>query len=706
MGFAQAVPEALTALVEATLLEQRLSAQHIDVWTTPRRIALRIVGLPTAQPARVLEVKGPPIRTALDAQGQPTPAGLGFAKKQGVPFEALVQEAVQGETYLVCRRTESGRDTSQVLSECIPAWVLGLSGAHFMRWADLDVKFSRPIRWLVALLDEAIVPVSLAGVTSNRLSYGHRVLSPQPVSIASAQAYLDTLALEGHVWVDPHVRRAQIRAQLLEAAQRETPCQTLAIDEDLLETLVHLVEWPSVVVGNFDAAYLDLPSMVISTVMKAHQKFHPVVEAGSGVLSPMFLSVSNARPEAKDVVRAGNQRVLAARLADARFFYEDDLKHPLATRGPLLAGMTFQKGLGTMGQKTQRLVQLVSQLPLAPLGIDAATPETDLRAQAQRAAELAKLDLATAMVRELTELQGQMGQQYALKQGESPAVAWALAAQYGPAPGDDVAPYLAPVALLLNVAEKLDTLVGVFSLPDVKLPTGSRDPLGLRRLSAQLIHLLLAARASASVVAMAQQAYDGYAGLGLKQLAWPDTWQRLEAFLNQRLKTHWQDTYRADMVEAVVAVGLPWENLYLTHQRLVLLAALSPDALQQLAAPAVRIQRILKQMAVSEAMPHPLPAPNPALFQDPCEGLLWETQQQLFTRWQPGQPPENAAALVNRVAVFFERVLVNDPAPEVRRNRQLLLAHVSALYTLYADFGRLQGPAAASDACEAMAVVP
>lgn len=680
-GFLATAPAELSEKVKTMLHEAQLAYTMVQVLATPRRLTLQVSGLPDEQSARTEKVKGPPTRIALDEQGNPTPAGLGFTKKIGVDFAALKQETLDGETYLVYEHPISGRPTGQILAETLPELILSLSGSHFMRWADLEVRFSRPIRWLASLWNQEVLPLTIENISADRLSRGHRVMADGPLSIPSSEAYVDILESQGHVVVDPARRRERIWEQLQAAAKKQKG--VVAENPDLLETVTMLVESPSVVVGNFDKKFLALPKPVITTVMSAHQKYFPVEDAKTGKLLPYFLTVSNGRPEAAETIRLGNEKVITARFEDARFFFEEDQKRPLADRLADLKGITFQKGLGSLYDKTQRLEQLIPVVSKM-LGLSAAEQK-----KAVRAAQLSKCDLVTGMVRELTELQGEMGAHYAQLQGEDPAVCEALLAQYLPRFTGDALPK-APVSIVLSLADKADTLVAVFCQEKAKFPTGSKDPLGLRRLALGMILTVLENNLSLDLEALFAAAYQGLKDYA--QADWPTTLDRCQTFLLQRLRGVLLDRQiRYDMIDAVLESGSPLANLHGAVQRMALLRALSlkePDRLKHLYEPANRVDKILGTHYDPQVQGSDI---EESLFEKPTEHALFKAVSSCcdFSVSEAESSLSGLLSLAQAVEPFFNEVMVNAEDEKVRRNRLRLLSLVHRAFLRVARFSVL-----------------
>ncbi|WPD18906.1 glycine--tRNA ligase subunit beta [Thermaerobacter composti] len=487
------------------LAEAGLPYELVRALGTPRRLTLVVKGLAARQASRESWVRGPARAVAYGPDGQPTRAALGFARAQGVAVDDLVvRETPQGE-YVFARKVEEGRPAAAVLAETLPGILGGLEFRRTMRWGAGEHRFVRPVHWLVALLGEEVLPFAFAGVQAGRVSYGHRFLHPGPVELASAseEEYRRRLA-DAYVVVDPEERRERIVEQARAAAAAVGG--EVEVDPELLAEVVDLVEYPTAFVGSFAEGMLELPRDVLVTTMKVHQRYFPVRRPGESRLLPHFVAVRNGDERHLDTVRRGNERVIGARLADARFFFQQDLRRRLADRVPDLERVSFLPDLGTLLDKTRRLERLVAWLA-ERLGLPAAERE-----HAVRAARLAKADLVTAMVYEFPELAGRMGREYALRDGEPPAVAEALAEQYLPRGGDDDELPSTWPGLLLATADRADTLAGCFAAG--LEPTGSQDPYGLRRAAVGLLRLLAgdAARGAGARQHAGMQAVDPAGG--------------------------------------------------------------------------------------------------------------------------------------------------------------------------------------------------
>ncbi|MCX7730332.1 MAG: glycine--tRNA ligase subunit beta [Candidatus Caldatribacterium sp.] len=455
-----------------TLAKFRIPYEGFRVLGTPRRIAISVWGMGEVQEPVVREIKGPAKKVGMDEHGNLLPPALAFARAQGIALEDLFVQETEKGTYIFGRKYEPGKPTQEVLPEALFAFLVSLDFSRSMLWGAGDFRFVRPIRWLVALFGGEEIPLSVAGVSASRLSRGHRFLSPSVIPLPSAGAYEEVLEGAG-VIVDPVKRRNRIVERLSQCAQEQGVYWLR--DEELLEEVNFLVEYPDVLVGHFSEKYLSLPPKLLITVMKHHQRYFAACDA-EGNLKPLFFVVINRPSDGAEKIIRGNERVLRARLEDALFFFEEDKKRGLADRVEDLRGVLFQEDLGSMYEKTERLVELVTYL-----GEVLKRSEAEI-ALLRRAAFLSKADLVSSMVREFPELQGYMGRVYALLSGEEEEVALALEESYLPIPET-------PLGSILSLADKMDTIVSSFALG--RIPTGSQDPLGLRRLGQSIVDTLL-----------------------------------------------------------------------------------------------------------------------------------------------------------------------------------------------------------------------
>ena len=473
-GFMPNILGQLKQLAETKLNDAHLPFESIATYGTPRRLALIVKGLADTSAEISERHKGPSASIAYDADGNATKAAIGFARGKGLDVADLVVE----DGYIYAETKTAGVPAKDIVTDMLPQLITGLNFPKSMHWGNLDAKFVRPVRWLVALLDEEVIPVEFATVKSGNVTRGHRFLGADEITIKNAASYVDTLK-ENFVMVDQDARRELISKQLHDMAASKNA--SIVWDDDLLEEINYLVEWPTALCGGFEESYLALPDAAIITPMKDHQRYFPLVDQ-NGKLLPMFLTVRNGSDHSIEVVQAGNERVLRARLDDAKFFFNEDRKKPLIDRQDGLTKIVFQEGLGNLADKTERL------LKLGRVFSEECELHEDARVVLERATELAKTDLTTGMVTEFTELQGVMGKEYALLDGESPEVAEAIFEQYLPRFAGDVLPQT-EAGKVLSIIDKIDNIVATFSRG--LIPTGSQDPYALRRQTIGILNILL-----------------------------------------------------------------------------------------------------------------------------------------------------------------------------------------------------------------------
>jgi len=684
--------EGLAAAARGTFAEHGLEFGAVRTMGTPRRLALCVTDLRLRQEDRVTEVRGPSRQAAFDAEGRPTRAALGFARAQGVDVADLEVRSTPAGDYVFAVRREAGRPAAQVLAEGLPELVARLEFPRTMRWGRGDFAFVRPIHWVVALLGKDEVRFSVAGVASGRCSRGHRFLHPGPVEIDGPSAYVATMEA-ARVLVDPAARRERIRSQV-EAAARAAGGRA-AVDETLLTEVTHLVEWPEAVTGRFDEAFLDLPEAVLVTVMRHHQRYFPVVDE-AGRLLPAFVTVANGI--AGQAVRLGNEGVLRARLADARFFHDEDLKAPLAERVERLGEVGFVEGLGSMRDKVERVRTLARHLVEAAGHPDAAglPAASGLPAVVDRAALLCKADLVTQMVRELPELEGVMGREYALKSGEDPAVAQAIFEHTLPRFAGDALPD-SPAGTILALADKLDTVAACFAA-GIR-PTGSQDPYGLRRQALGVVQVLLKAGLPLDLADLVDRALAGFGPAapnaeGTAPDREPDrasVRRDLLEFFSARLRTVLDEAgISYDVADAVLDRGPGAPVVTLARAR-ALQEFKDRPAFADLKAAYIRVS------GLGEKAPHARVAAE--RFTEPAERALWDAFQQAWAggaraleRGDYGAYLETMAALRPEVDRFFDGVLVMTDDPAVRENRLALLRRVLEAMNAVGHVGKLVGP--------------
>jgi len=655
----------LKRLAGEMFAERRLAYESLRTIGTPRRTVLLVTGLAERQEDVSTETRGPSVAIAFDAEGNPTKAGAGFARGQGIEPSALIQR----DGYVYASVHEKGAETAQLLAELLPELIRAIPLPNSMRWGDLDFRFIRPIRWIVALYGTGVVPFTLANVTSGNTSRGHRTLSPQDFVISSPADY-EAACEKAYIIVDQERRRAMITEQIAETAQAAGG--TAEITPDLLEEVLYLVEYPTALSGAFEEKYLALPAETVITPMRDHQRYFPV-KAADGSLLPVFITVRNGGREHLDVVAHGNERVLRARLADAQFFFDEDRKKSLAEHREKLKTVVFQQGLGSMYEKTERLMELVTAI-VEDLADDDAAYET-MAADARRAAELSKADLVTGMVTEFTELQGIMGRAYAALDGEKLAVARAIDEQYMPRFAGDELPQSA-LGFALSVADKIDNIVGTFSRG--KIPTGSQDPFALRRQALGLVLMLIENESDLLLSDLVDEACDLYA---LDEAAREKMQTDVADFIRLRLKNVLTERgVRYDVQEAVLAdvdfvADVPVRAAYVER----LLASDGADALVQ---SFVRVGNIARAAEDGEV--------DAALFAAPEEGALLTAYEKADALFDEGEDTLAAEQeLARAIDAFFDAVMVMDKDERVRANRLSLLKAIDNYLLQTADYSKI-----------------
>jgi glycyl-tRNA synthetase beta chain len=695
-SFVNGALEQWRSRIPTSLSEAFLTSESIELYGTPRRLAVLVKGLPAQQPDREEEVKGPSAQAAFK-DGKPTKAAEGFARSRQVEVSAFeIRNTDKGEFVFVTQKV-TGRPTTEILKELIPQWIFGLEGKRFMRWGDGDLRFPRPIRWLVTLLDEAVLPLTVVNgsesCVSDRLSQGHRVLSPAPLSIPNAEDYVACLKAAS-VEVDPVQRQGAIATQVKAAAQ--SVGGYASISPTLLEEVRDLVEFPSAVVGKFDAVFLELPSEVITTEMESHQRYFPVLKAkGSAELLPYFITISNGDPTKAAVISAGNERVIRARLSDGKYFFDLDRKQSLQDYLPRLEKVTFQEDLGSVRDKVNRVIA-IAEMIADQLQVTAAE-----RTAIARSALLCKADLVTQMVGEFPELQGIMGQKYASRD-ESPEVATAIFEHYLPrGAGDQLPQTLA--GQVVGLGDRLDTLVGIFSLGMV--PTGSSDPFALRRAANAIVNVTWAANLPLNLAQLLQQVV---AAAAVKKETPASLQEKLQDFFLQRVRTLLQEDRGVDydLVNAVLGENdaeyteRTLQDLLDVRDRALFLQSIRQNqSLDRIYETVNRASRLAAQGDLATTQLDPAPVVRPDLFKQPSEQAFYEALVKLVPQSERARSQRNYQQLVDALAEiapvvssFFDgaqSVMVMDADLEVRRNRLNLLGLLRNHARGLADFGAI-----------------
>lgn len=649
--------------------ENKFKQLHIDTngiktLGTPRRLALLVNDLAEKQADISTEHKGPSVKIAFDENGKPTKAAAGFARGKNIPVDELTVK--DGYVYAVVH--EYGENTADLLTHILPELIEELNFPKNMRWGDLDFRFVRPIRWLVALFDDQVIPFTLANVTSGNKTRGHRFLSDGEHVIPNAAAYEKTM--DGlSIIVDQNKRRTMIEAQIKSLAAQNGG--TAQITDDLLEEVTYLVEYPTALCGKFEDKYLKLPKEAVITPMREHQRYFPVIDK-DGHLLPLFITVRNGGQTSLSTVQHGNERVLRARLADAQFFFDEDRKKTLADYLDKLKTVVFQEGLGSVYDKAQRLEKLTTYLG-SVFSID----DADLKAAA-RAALLAKADLVTSMVCEFTELQGIMGREYALLDGEGPAVAQAIDEHYMPRFAGDKLPGTVP-GQLVSLSDKIDNITATFSRG--LIPTGSQDPFALRRQALGIVNTLIESGRNMSLTAFINESMSL---LNVAEEKRSKLLSDILSFMKLRLKTVLSDAgIRYDVIDAVID---DTDDVYAVYQKALAVAdKLNAQDLTGVIQAFVRVSNIAKENILTV---------DPALFSCQEETLLYNNYLDVLN--DVNNLKNNYCAVIDKLAAlaapidsFFDKVMVMDKDEKIRNNRLALLKNIDNLIKGTADFSKI-----------------
>lgn len=679
--FVPALSSELAAILSARLAESKIDCGEIHTYATPRRLVALVTDMAEIQRTEVEEVTGPPARIAYDSDGKLTKAGLGFAGSQGVAPEVLYTLETPKGVYLAARKTTGGAKTISILSSVCQTALSALSFPKKMHWGSGNFAFGRPIRWIAAMLGADVVSFSVAGVESGNLTWGHRVMGKGPFPIARAEDYLATIKEKGHVVLDPEKRLDIIRTLGDAAAAAEGG--VVVWKDDLLEEVVNLVEHPIPVLGGFDKAYLELPREVLLTSMESHQKSFGVQDK-DGRLLPFFLTVINLEPKDEALVRKGWERVLKARLEDARFFWRSDLARDFDYWSRKLDNVTFLAALGSLGDKSRRLEALCGYL--------ARQIKPEFLLDLSEAGLLAKCDLVTDMVGEFDTLQGIMGGIYARKKGKSETVAQAIAEQYLPTGPDSPTPRSLAGALLA-VADKADTLVGTFGLD--MIPTGAADPYALRRQALGICRIVIDHGLRLSLAELLRTARETYGDAQWK-LPPDEALRALLDFFAQRLKAHFvAKGHETLVVEACQGAG--FDDIWAFARRLEALSEFSRSAgFGQAVLTFKRAANIIRKQG-SEAGMALTGKYDAQLFESEQERELAQAIEAVAPRFEALWARDDYAALMGLLAElrpavdrFFDNVMVMAEDPTLRINRLNLLQALVALLGRLADFNALQ----------------
>ena len=676
-----ALPElerALAAGIRSGLAASDLRHGEIISYAAPRRLAVLVRALAEMQPEQVLKRRGPPVNAAFDKTGQPTRAATAFAESCGVTIDALGRVTEGKGEFLWFEGSKHGATTVSLLPGIVQAALDALPIPKRMRWGASDAEFVRPVHWVLMRFGAEALSVRLLDTVAGSTTRGHRFHAPGDIAVATPADYADVLRAKGHVIANFAERRARIHEQVLACAQAEGGRAVL--DDELLDEVTALVEWPVAVEGRFDERFLALPREVLISTLQEHQRYF-AVENAAGVLTNRFITISNIDSREPSRVREGNERVVRPRLSDAAFFQQQDRRQPLAAWRDGLDKVTFQAKLGSIGDKVRRIVVLARTI--APQ--IAADPEL-----AARAADLCKCDLLSAMVGEFPELQGTMGAYYAIADGENPRVAAAIREHYQPRGAGDALP-ADPVSAAVALADKLDTLAGIFGIG--QKPSGTKDPFALRRAAIGVFRIVLEGRFDLDLAELVA------AAVAAQPVKSADTASEVLAYVQERMRAYYLDAgFPAESFDAVLATGGSRPLDFEARMQALASFRKRPEA-ESLAAANKRIANILKKSAGAESAAQSaaarvdaslLSAAAERALHEAIEAVAGKVESDLAGR-RYDAALETLAGLRPAIDAFFTDVMVNDPDPALRANRLALVARVRGLFSGVADLSRLPG---------------
>lgn len=650
-------------------------------YATPRRLAVWVKGVSPKQPDQIEQRKGPAVQAAFDQQGKPTAAAQGFAKSCNVPVERLKKSTSDKGSWLVFENKVKGKNLNVLVTQCLSDSIKALPIPKRMRWGDSDVEFVRPVHWLLALHGSDLIRTEVLGLTANRFTRGHRFHCTGTLKIPSADRYLNTLKLNGLVLADHDTRQEMIVKQTTRLAKKANA--QAVIEQSLLDEVTSLVEWPMAYLGEFDQKYLKLPNEVLISTMVDHQKYFHLINQ-KGKLMPLFVSVSNIKSKTPKRVRQGNERVLHARLSDAEFFWNADQKIKLHERVDSLKGVLFHNLLGSIYDKTIRVEKLAGEIA-TKLNID--------KKNVQRAARLCKADLVTDMVGEFPQLQGTIGKYYATKQGEDKQVADAIGGHYKPRYATDKLPST-PVAQCVALADRIDSLVGIFATAEV--PTGDKDPFALRRAALGVLRIIIERKLDLDLFELFSQAMKQYVNAGLKNIDTSSTViDRVFEFTNERLKGYFQSQgFSTEQIQSVQACK-PTKPLDFANRLQAVSHFFSKRraAAESLASSNKRIANILTKNISGDGNIKF----NSKLVTDHAERQLAQSVEviskevkECFMSNQYDKGFDKLSALKAPIDKFFDEVMVMHDDMAIRNNRLALLIRIRQLFLGVADISYIR----------------
>lgn len=695
-GYIQSGLKQIREAMQSLLQGERIDLEGIHTYGSPRRLSIIVTGVAAHQRDADIEVLGPPKTAAYDKQGNPTKVAEGFARSQGMSVESLKIKTIPKGEYLYVEKHIKGRSAIEILQESLPGLITKVNFPKSMRWGDKEVRFARPIRWILALLDTNIIPFEIEGIASSNITYGHRFLSPAPITISHPKGYVPSMK-KAFVIVDIDERKKMIVSMIQAETQNNGSIFDADAFEDLLDEVTCLVEYPVVLVGRFDEKYLSLPQDVVITSMCEHQRYFPVMN--NNTLLPYFLFVANTS-NSPDIVREGNERVLRARLSDAAFFWDSDRKVLLDKRVEQQKKVIWQEKVGTLYEKTQRIVGIANDIADILDNHGKITPNID-RSSVSRAAWLCKADLLTEMVGEFPILQGIMGYHYALAAGESEVVAMAIKEHYLPKSFDGNVPETL-IGAIISIADKIDSIVACFSVG--LIPTGSEDPYALRRQAQGIINIILKQNLPIDLSWLVDQAYqklkassssqikqfiDDQYGFKEKQL---ENARMSNGFLKQRLE--YALTSRGFMADTVAAV-LGVDSTSPTDALLRVTALEEIRKLPDIEPLSISFKRVMNILR-SEPLLKDEDVQESMLIEGSERKLhqsIWgikETVEALVKKAEYLEALRILAGLRVDIDSFFDNVMVMVEDVQLRRNRLALLQNIASLFLKVADLSLIR----------------
>ncbi|MNO21537.1 Glycine--tRNA ligase beta subunit [compost metagenome] len=672
--FIRAAMEQLKERMVKWLEDSVIKHGAVESYATPRRLTVIVKDVAEKQEDVHEEVKGPSRKIALDDKGEWSKAALGFARSQGASPEQFTFKDVGGTEYVYVSKSTTGVETSQILAEGLLGILHAMNFPKNMRWGSYDFKFVRPIRWIIALFGTDVVDIEVAGVKSGQVTRGHRFLG-QDTTIQQPADYIEALRSQ-HVIADVNERQEMIQKQINALAEEKG--WNIAVKEDLLEEVLFLVETPTVLFGKFEESFLNIPQEVLITSMREHQRYFPVLDQ-QGALLPFFVTVRNGDASSLDVIARGNEKVLRARLSDAKFFYEEDQKMAIKDALSKLESIVFHEELGTVGDKVRRIRRNAEKLSDF-LKVDSGTSEA-----VNRTAEICKFDLVTQMVYEFPELQGVMGEDYARKAGESEAVAKGVFEHYQPRFSGDNVPS-SEVGSIVSIADKIDTITGCFSIGII--PTGSQDPYGLRRQAAGIVQIVLDHKLSITltdIFKIALETHEQFRGLKRTE---EEILKDLMDFFGLRVRKTLSDSLRYDVVDAIIAAGYD-DVVSVVARGAALMDAVNGQ--EDFKTTVESWSRVSNLAAKAEFL-----TVRSDLLSDPAEIQLHEAWRSIHEQFGAALNENHAAGALELlsglkadITSFFDAVMVMAEDEDIRKNRLALLAAIDSDLKLFADFSKL-----------------